>query len=487
MAVTIKHINDDASFLLSFDPLPKYSTTGIEAEPFRILLDPWITGPSTILHSKMSITHQKHQPCISSLTELPEPDLVIISQPLPDHCNESSLLQLPATGTKTVILADPASARLIRSWKHFDSEKVRVLPKWDDSNAASENAVVRIPVKRVIKEGEDGEVTIALIQQRKDISGLHSAVCITYRPPSVTSGDEALASHSSMVWTPPSSPGPRQSYSNLRRHFRSAKEDTSTEHLSPASPTSPGLFSLRSVRSSSSIPFSVSSNLTTDTAATSVTSRSNFPPNLSNAMSSAPSAARPALSVLFSPHGITYPSLHSYATTHLAAESALPLTALLHCFDTVDNPWWLGGNILLGAPAGTETATKLGARAWISAHDGDKEVKGFANALLKTRKHAREDVLRKLRSGRGLKQDVPGDNSGGEGGAEKVQARTAATIGDWVGTEVIVLGIGEEVVLSRDSVLGGESRKAEDNEKIWSSSNGISRVTEASIVVTPAC
>jgi hypothetical protein len=373
------------------------------------------------------------------------------------------LRQLPATGTKTVILAEPTSARLIRSWKYFDADKVQTIPRWDDSIALKGDAVVRVPVK-VVDGGDPGEVTVAFIPQKKDMSGLHSAIGITYRPSTTSIGSRPVLSQTA-VSSPPTSPRPRKSYTNLPRLFSSTTRSP-TGDLSPASPTSPGLFPLRSVRSASSIPLSVSSNLT---ATTTITTPDQ----------SIPSGTQPALSLLFSPHGISYPSLDSYVQSHLASESALPLTALLHCFDSITNPWWLGGQILLGAPAGTETAGRLGARVWISAHDGDKEVKGFANGLLKTRKWAVEEVVRELR--------------GGETGTGAVME------GGGTGTEVIALGIGEEVVLSRVGVCRTGKGEMEDwkgekgvervcgshTEVVWGPGRGVPLVTEASIVVTP--
>jgi hypothetical protein len=418
MALTIKHLNDDASFLLSFEPVTGLSTR--KTEPFRILLDPWITGSSSIFHPKISISHPKNQACIASVAELPEPDLVIISQDKTDHCNEATLRQLPATGTKTVILAEPTSARLIRSWKYFDEEKVKTIPKWEDPRVTGRESVVRIPIKPIIEGGQAGEVTIAFIPQPKDISGLLNAVGITYRAPSTspTLSSPTLSppiSPMSPTLSPPMSPISRKSYTHLPRMFSYSSTLPSPGELSPTSPISPGFFSLRSVRSTSSIK----------TAATAITIPPTSPPNST-------------LSVIFSPHGISYPSLHTYATSHLTAEYALPLTALLHCFDSVTNPWWLGGKVLLGAPAGTETASRLKARVWISAHDGDKEVKGLATGFLKIRKWAADELGRQL----------------AEDGEE-----SEITAGRRKGTEVLALGIGEEVVLDCEGVCDGGKRE----------------------------
>ncbi|KAK3383851.1 hypothetical protein B0T24DRAFT_65203 [Lasiosphaeria ovina] len=436
MALTVRHLNGDASFLLTFEPLtldPNLNV-GPSQKPFHILLDPWITGPSTYVHSRISITTHQHPPCISSLLELPEPDLVIISQNMSDHCNQATLKQLPDTGTKTIILAEPAAARTIRSWKYFEGGKVRTIPKWEDPRVAGRQTIVRVAIPSALP-GEPGEVTVAFIPQRRDLSGLHSAVGITYRPPSAVLSSHLRQSRapSTTLFTPPATPKSRRSMG----HLRTASSDRRaaavvvappvpghpptavTNFTLPTPPTSPGQESLRSVRSVSSL----------------ITARSS-----SYSAASQASLGRP-LSVLFSPHGIGYASLQSYVTSHLISEAALPLTALLHCFDSIDNPWWLGGNILLGAPAGAETASRLGARAWISAHDGDKLVSGIATGFLRTRKRRREDVLAQLRASEALKRAA-------------ASARTATPKGGGAATEVIALDTGEEVVVTNEAVWG---------------------------------
>jgi hypothetical protein len=495
MALTVKHLNDDASFLLSFQPVLTASAIGPKPEAFRILLDPWITGPSTILHPKMSVTHQKHRACVASLTELPEPDLVIISQHIPDHCNEATLQQLPATDTKTIILAEPAAARTIRSWKYFDKDKVQTIPKWDDWNPSKGPNVVRIPVKPVLDGAEPGEVTVAFIPQRKDMMGLHSAVGITYRQPTMSPSSRP----SPAAWTPPASPRPRLSYTNLQSLFSPSNNSLATDESSPPSPASPGVFSLRSVRSASSIPRSISSYFSSSTAATTPVTSPGLPltpqdqPTSPLLPAPAPPPRQPVLSVIFSPHGIAYPSLQGYAESYLTPQSALPLTALLHCFDSISNPWWLGGEILLGTPAGTVTAARLGARVWISAHDGDKEVKGLVNGMLRTRKWSKEEVAKELGFEAGLEEldRVAGGELGGSAG-EKVGGKGNGGGKESTQTEVVVLAIGEEVVLDCEGVCRPVMREKLDygknqTEKVWSSRKGMPRVPEAEFVVSPPC
>jgi hypothetical protein len=105
------------------------------------------------------------------------------------------------------------------------------------------------------------------------------------------------------------------------------------------------------------------------------------------------------LSVIYSPHGVSFETIRPYATSHLVSESALPLTALLHSFDCVENPWWLGGNISTGSPGGLEIAQSLYARAWISAHDADKDNRGWAVKQTRIGQFAVDEVKRMLEQG----------------------------------------------------------------------------------------
>lgn len=105
---------------------------------------------------------------------------------------------------------------------------------------------------------------------------------------------------------------------------------------------------------------------------------------------------------MFSPHGIAYQSLQPFVDSHLKQQSALPLTALLHCFDRIENPWYLGGNICTGMPGGLEIARRLRAKVWISAHDGDKDVSGISTTQLVTTKYKRDDLEKALGSGDGV-------------------------------------------------------------------------------------
>lgn len=443
MALTIKHLNEDASFLLSLEPIvpPHIKGAAAAPKPYIILLDPWITGPSKIFHSKISVSTHKNPACVASLSELPEPDLVIISQHKSDHCNEATLRQLPGTGTKTQILAEQASARVIKSWKYFDSDKIWTIPKWEDPRLTGKSTVIRVPVPAVTPDGQPGEVTVAWIPQKRDLACLHSAIALTYRPPSM----DGLASPAQYSLAPPqiSPPTTPRSVRSIAPPFPKVPKAVSTDPkrtgarpaplTPPMSPTNSVLFARSAA---ATLPASPTDSMTPAPLFSACRPISSAAGTITAAAQHKEhgNTTRP-LSLIFSPHGINYVHLAPYASSHLVSEAALPLTALLHCMDSISNPWWLGGNICAGLPAGAEIARRLCARVWLSAHDGDKDVRGLATGLLKTRKYGRDEVL-----------DVvsPGDREGcGSSSHGSRHTRTATTssestlVGDPCGCEVV--------------------------------------------------
>ncbi|CAI6338458.1 unnamed protein product [Periconia digitata] len=304
MPLTVKSINGDSSFLLTFSPpiAPFSSSTASFPGSFTILVDPWLVGPATILSSIFSISEQTAKPCISSLQDLDrEPDVILISQDKPDHCHEQTLRQLPRHCGST-ILAIPPAARKIRSWKHFRPDLVQSLPKYVEGQSQS---ILRLVLPPISPKGSCGEVTLSWMPARRDVSALHHAIGITYRPPCCES-----------LLSPPDSP--------------------------------------ISFKTASSSPGTLLDN-----------------------------SRERTLSVIYSPHGVPYDIIQPYAASHLVTEAALPLTALIHSFDRVENPWYLGGNISAGYPGGMVIAKNLYARSWISAHDAHKRTRGLSVKLTK--------------------------------------------------------------------------------------------------------
>ena len=317
MALTIKALNNDTSFLLTFiPPIAPKEVKSPELFPgaFTILIDPWISGAAQILGPKFS--HQEHlgPSCISSLDQLPEPDMVLISQDKPDHCHEESLCQL-SPHIHSLILGTPAAAKKIRSWRHFDAGNIHSLQKYNEKKG---DTVYRIVIPPLSPTGSPGEVTIALLSPKRDLHGIHNAIGITYRPPcSVLSLN-------------------MRSYVNLPK--------ASTLQPSTVRPMTPRVISARA-----------------------------------NTISPSPyNNLEKTISVLYSPHGVLYDAIKPWASTVLVNKAALPLSALIHAFTQVDVPWYMGGNMTTGYPGGLSIAKNLLPKYWIGAHDEEKKCSGFA-------------------------------------------------------------------------------------------------------------
>jgi hypothetical protein len=64
----------------------------IELDGTRILLDPWLDGPATIVHPVVHVAQLGAS--VVPLRDLPKVDALVISHPFPDHCNRPTLRQL---------------------------------------------------------------------------------------------------------------------------------------------------------------------------------------------------------------------------------------------------------------------------------------------------------------------------------------------------------------------------------------------------------
>lgn len=204
MSLSIKHLNEDASFLLTFRPVLPFPPQNEDqtSNTFTILLDPWLCGRSDIMHRMLSSTRHKKAPYVSSISDLPEPDVVIVSQNKSDHCHRETLTQLPPHSGKTRILAEPAAAKTIKGWKHFSKDKIVSLPVWQKPRTGKQERIHRIVLAPLDPAGEAGEVTIAYMEEKVDLTGLHNAVGITYKAPTHS---QALSTNSQPL-TPPDTP-----------------------------------------------------------------------------------------------------------------------------------------------------------------------------------------------------------------------------------------------------------------------------------------
>ncbi|KAK7522684.1 uncharacterized protein IWZ02DRAFT_498947 [Phyllosticta citriasiana] len=401
--LVVKALNGDASFLLVFAPSIAPDTPSVSQFPgaFTVLIDPRLTGPAKILASAFSVSHHQAEPCVSSLADLPEPDMVIVSQAKPDHCHKDTLTQLPPD-TQSLIVAAPAAAAKIRKWKHFKPNNVHSLPVF---SATDQSTTFRIQLPSFSPLGSPGQVTVTLISSKNDITGLHKAIGITYRAPT-----SILTHNRHTLINLPHRPAPPTSTKPGSTQNQSTNTSTSLSSSGPKPSPKPRAASidvtiaaarLRDARSlaarsskSISAPQAIHDNPTTIRSACSHSS-------IASALTSAgpdasPTRARePTQSVLYAPHGVPYAALEPYVTSQLIGHAALPLTLLLHGFDRVDYPWFLGGNIATGAEGGgAEIARRLMARAWVAAHDGAKRSRGVSVGLLRTRRVGVEEVRR---------------------------------------------------------------------------------------------
>ncbi|KAF2459442.1 hypothetical protein BDY21DRAFT_413985 [Lineolata rhizophorae] len=409
MSLTVRALNGDTSFLLTFAPSsapPARDGRGASSSfpgSFTILIDPWLyeAGPAKILSPRFSVAslppvrigsangttpptagdgrangagagNARDPSVLTSLADLPPgvPDLVLISQDKPDHCHLNTLRTLPRA-TDALILAAPAAARKIRRMRHF-APSVRVLPLPAYDASAAVVAIDIPPPTPSSPASAPGQVTVARIRQPRDVAGVHDALAITYRAPTTVlslrpAGEAHDHDHDLSTARPPiSAPLPIAP--------------------SPSSPLSP----------SSSSP-------------------------------SPTTPHEPTLSVLYAPHGIHAALLRPYLSAHLVPRrGALPLTCLLHSFDEVRNPWWMGGAIAHGAPGGAAVVRLCGARAWLAAHDAVKRLAGLGVARTVVTRWGVQDVRRALRDGAAA--DAP-----------------AAGTGE---TEVVSLEVGEEFTVS---------------------------------------
>ncbi|RMZ91520.1 hypothetical protein DV736_g1236, partial [Chaetothyriales sp. CBS 134916] len=185
MSVTVKHLNGDTSFLLTFSPaahpLPEDLKPGNGV--FTVLTDPCLDTSSVFMGPWLPSSLRVTPSAIGNLSEIEEPDVVIVSQNKPDHCHKDTLLQLRPEG-KSVIVAEPDAAKAIRSWKHFDPNRVQALAKYNTKTRFGNSFRVRIPPRSA--NGDAGELSISFIPAQKNMMGLHNAFCIVYVAPTHT-------------------------------------------------------------------------------------------------------------------------------------------------------------------------------------------------------------------------------------------------------------------------------------------------------------
>ncbi|KAI0447659.1 hypothetical protein F4803DRAFT_272345 [Xylaria telfairii] len=135
----LTHLNADTTWLLHL-PYPSGAPRPRGRSRFNVLLDPWLQGPQSDGGRWFSIQWHVVAPSVATIAELDSllreledgagtgsaarddgdsyVDVVAISHEFTDHCHKETLRELPAP---TPVFAPDKAARLIRSWKHFDT------------------------------------------------------------------------------------------------------------------------------------------------------------------------------------------------------------------------------------------------------------------------------------------------------------------------------------------------------------------------------
>lgn len=447
---------------------------------YTVLIDPFITGSSIVLAPWFAKTVHNEKPSISHMSEIEEPDVIICSQNKPDHCHKETLLQLlPAC--KTIFACEPGAARAMKSWNHFDPHRIYGLEKYtpkakfgnslrisipplSPEGHPGEVNISFIPAKNYMTGLHNAfGITYQAPTRTRTFASL-STIDLPKKPryfhmplsPATLPPSSPSSLSSPMVFRPHSSsysarvqsgyfsdygPVPVGPYRHQPQPSRSSN-NASSEFL----PGSRSSSTLNSSIDRLSIPFTFDTdpdtfyfneNLPTPPDSphlsrnTSFTRKSFDPPShkfghqksissLSSYQTNAShiTPGRPkTLSVLYSPHGLPVSDLQPYMTNHLLHTSALPLTLLLHAFDHVQNPWYLGGNIMTGIDGGMQIARSLMARVWLSAHDEAKDDRGLSVKKLKVKRATAEEVRRQLwqsEQGNGWVCDVRNLRNGAE-------------------------------------------------------------------------
>ncbi|KAL6824030.1 hypothetical protein V8C40DRAFT_279841 [Trichoderma camerunense] len=394
MALNISKVCSADSFLLTFTPVE-----GSIRDPFYILLDPVLEEPAT-----NNLLHHPHTKHIPSISHIPTPHLVIISKGRITPPLEAALRHIALTATKTIILADPATAKTLRTWKNFDFSIVGALSPWLDPRLVGEDRVARVPVPPCYIGGDRGEVTVSLIPQRGFMKGARAAIGITYRPsPSRPSPFRRCVTMPVTTTTPGSATIVSAPQPQLLPPLPVPSiGDLTARLVPPTPPLTPKLPPLPPKDTDTGLPL--------------------------------PRFPGKTLSVIFSPRGTSYNSIKPYATSHLVSEAALPLTALIHSFDTEPRPLWALGRNNSYFPIGQETALALGAKAWVATCGSDDKATVRRSKRPRTRTYLWHEVQEMLDR------------------AEAKERRASSSRYAPRSTQILDLYQGEEVTLTSDGV-----------------------------------
>jgi hypothetical protein len=383
MALTVNQLNGDTTFLLTFTPpfAPDQSTKTTKFPgDYTILIDPWLKGHSSILHPTFQISHHTVEPAFTKLEDIKQHiDLIVVSQDKPDHCHRETLCSLPKDGHAD-ILATPAAAKKITSWKHFDPRRVHVLHPYKTDQPET---VIKILLPAYTSSTASGDITIANVATKRDITGLHNSICITYQPPS------SIFTMNTQFERYEQGMNVQLSANGITRPRTPAQRPrTGSDTLLPADK--------QQLRKSVSFPYLRKPEDTDVPPVPPLPAPQRSRADSGIAPPTRPTNKEKVLSIIYSPHGVSPSTIAPYLLTYLRPMHALPVTALFHSMNTEQNPWFMGGTVAGGAPLGVQLAKAIGAQHWIGAHDESKDNRGLATIWIKSRQYGVDEVKRML-------------------------------------------------------------------------------------------
>ncbi|KAK6531292.1 hypothetical protein TWF281_008107 [Arthrobotrys megalospora] len=125
----LTHLNADTTWLLLLPYPENISPSPPSKRYFRILLDPWLSGPQSDVFSWFSTQWHAITPSLGSIKDVEEfistidggdgnIDAVIISHEFTDHCHKATLLEVDK---RVPVFANDKACGIIRGWGHFEN------------------------------------------------------------------------------------------------------------------------------------------------------------------------------------------------------------------------------------------------------------------------------------------------------------------------------------------------------------------------------
>lgn len=360
MAIDIRALNNSCSFLITLaPPITPEVAKSPELFPgaYTILIDPWLQGTARFGSRKLSLPSPE---TTVALDDIPHPDMIIISQNSPDHCHKETLLQVDRN-LDVVILGCKSVIKTINGWKHFNNNSQLALLRPFRSDSSDTVFRVELPAVSHIKGGHPGEVTVTYMKPK--MGSAHSAIGITYRPPSSVLTDPTTKTFD----LPPSTP---TSFSTPKTPRADGVSPPVTPHGRSDSaiiddPESPVLPQEDYAKMSNGVPIAAQVPL------------AGVQPLSKKESKNSSMAAEKTVSLLWCPYGADYKIIAPWASSLLIQKAALPLSVMFHTLSAIQIPWYSSGIETTGSASGMEIAKNLMPYLWISCLDEDPIATGW--------------------------------------------------------------------------------------------------------------